>query len=379
MTATTAAREDDDATRLLAIVLALVSIGIVMVWSTSAVLGDRMGDPTYFLRRQVLWAILAAIGLALAWATDYRTLLGWRWWLLGAVGLALVAVFFAPARNGAHRWFELGGLNAQPSEPAKLAAVLFLVAHAADRERLATFRGAVEGFGVLGLVVGLVALEPDLGTAALIGASGAIVLLVGGVRLAHAAVLALPAVAAAGLYAAARFTHVQTRLFVFLNPDADPLGKGYQIRQTLIALGSGGPLGFGLGDSKQKLFFLPEDHTDFILAILGEEMGFVGTLAIVALFAGFVVTGVRIALAAPDRRGFLLALGVTVLIGLQAAMNVAVVTASMPTKGISLPFVSFGGSSLLFAMTGVGLLLNVASGGSGTGTGTEDDVEAALE
>jgi cell division protein FtsW len=192
------------------------------------------------------------------------------------------------------------------------------------------------------------------------------VLLVAGVRLRHAAAIAAPG-ALVGVLVGLTRAHAQKRLAGFLNPDADPLGINYQIHQALIALGSGGPTGLGLGDSKQKLFFLPDDHTDFILAIIGEELGLVGTLLVLALFAALVVFGVRIALRARDREGFLLALGVTATIGLQAAMNVAVVTASMPNKGISLPFVSFGGSSLVVAMTGVGVLLNIASGASGLG------------
>lgn len=356
----------DDALRLLGVVLALVSMGMLMVWSTTVYEAMRprseaFGDPLFYLRRQVQWAILGSIALAIAWTTDLRALLHRRFLLLGVIAAVLVVVLLTPAVNGAHRWFRVGGFNAQPSEVAKLVAILFLVGHCSDRARLETLRGAVLGFGALGLIAGLVAVEPDLGTAAVISATGAVILLVAGVRLAHAALLALPGVALVAVYAAARFQHVKTRISVFMDPDADPMGKGYQIRQALIALGSGGPTGLGLGSSKQKLFFLPEDHTDFILAILGEELGLIGTVAVVALFGAFVCFGIRIALGARSREGFLLAIGLTTLVGLQAAMNVAVVTASMPTKGISLPFVSFGGSSLLFAMTGVGMLLGVAT------------------
>lgn len=354
----------DDAAALLGIVLALTSIGIVMVWSTSAIEWDRAGDPTHYLRKQVLWTVLAGIGLSLAWTTDYRTVLRYRTPIVAAVAAALVAVLFQTDTKGGHRWFDLGGFKAQPSEPAKVAAIVWLAAHCADRERLRTLRGAVEGFGVLGLLVGLVLVEPDLGTAALIGVVGGLMLLVAGVRLAHAALFSLPAAGIVALYATLRFEHVKARISVFLDPEADPEGKGYQIRQALIALGSGGPTGLGLGDSKQKLFFLPDDHTDFILAILGEEMGLAGTLAVVALFAALVVYGVKIALRAADREGFLVAVGITCWLGFQAAMNIAVVTASMPTKGISLPFVSYGGSSLIFAMAAVGMLLSVASGPS---------------
>ena len=358
----------EDASRLLALVLALASVGIVMVWSTSALEAERprpdnpyLGDPTFFLRRQVLWTMLASIGLAIAWATDYRRVLSlWRPALAG-VGALLVGVLLTPSVKGAHRWFDLGGIHLQPSELGKLAAILFLAHHCADRERIRTRKGALTGFGVLFGLVGLIAVEPDMGTAALVAGTGTLMLLVAGVRLREALAVGIVALPLFAFYAAARFEHVKTRISVFLNPDADPMGKGYQIRQALIALGSGGPTGLGLGESKQKLFFLPDDHTDFILAILGEEAGLVGTLVVLALFAGLVVTGYRIALQARDRQGFLLAFGITTIVGLQAAMNMAVVTASMPTKGISLPFVSFGGSSLLVAMSGIGLLLSVAS------------------
>jgi cell division protein FtsW len=359
------AERHDDAGTLLALVLALVSVGIVMVWSTSALDADRMGDPTFFLRRQVLWSMLAAIGLGLAWATDYQTVLRWRNPIGACLLVALVGVLFTPAVKGAHRWFDLGGMNVQPSEPAKLAVIIFLASRASNRERLQTMRGAAEAVGALGLVAGLILLEKDLGTFALVATTGGIMLLVAGMRIAHLALMAAPLALGAVAYAATRFQHVQTRLSVFMNPDADPQGKGYQIRQALIALGSGGPTGLGLGDSKQKLFFLPDDHTDFIFSILGEELGLVGTLAVTALFAAFVVFGFRIALNAKHREGFLVAVGVTTVIGLQAAFNIAVVTATVPTKGISLPFVSFGGSSLLCAMTGVGMLLNVAQQSAG--------------
>ncbi|HVY61973.1 MAG TPA: putative lipid II flippase FtsW [Planctomycetota bacterium] len=350
-----------DQGRLLAVVLALVSLGIVMVWSTTAVVRDaKVGDPTEFLRKQVLWTMLGAIAMALAWATDYHAILKWRKHAVGVVAIALVAVFATTPHKGARRWFDLGGAHIQPSELAKTASILYLVGHCAVRERLETLRGAIEGLGVLGLLVGLIALEPDLGTAALIAMTGALILLVAGVRLKHMFALGTPA-AIVGILGGLTRHHAQNRLKGFLNPEADPLGVNYQIRQALIALGSGGPTGLGLGDSKQKLFFLPDDHTDFILAIIGEELGLVGTLCVLALFAALVVFGIRVAIRAKDREGFLLALGVTAIIGLQAAMNVAVVTASMPNKGISLPFISFGGSSLVVAMAGVGLLLNVAS------------------
>lgn len=374
------ARRDISAT-VLAIVLALMAIGLVMVYSTTVIPGEHVEDPgffkrnhvlpadesidsTFFFRRQVLWTMLAAIVLVVASQTDYRALVRWRRAILFAVLPLLVAVLATHPVKGATRWFELGAVHVQPSELGKLGLVLFLAGHCAEEGALATFRRATPAFAAMGAVVGLVFAERDFGTPVFIAAVGALVLLVAGVRLTHAALVAVPSAGALGLYAATHFEHVRTRIEVFLHPEADPLGKGYQINQALIALGSGGLRGLGLGESRQKLFFLPDDHTDFILAIVGEELGLVGTLLVLALFAALVVYGVRVAWRAPDRAGFLLAFGVTTMIGLQAAMNIAVVTASMPTKGISLPFVSFGGSSLLIAASAVGVLLNIARAGA---------------
>jgi cell division protein FtsW len=354
------ARTRDLSATLVAIVFALVALGIVMVYSTTVVPCDFAGDPTSYLRRQVLWSLLAVMALVVVSQTDYREIARWRKPILAVVLVLLAAVLFAHPVKGARRWFELGTVHVQPSEMAKIALVLFIAGHCAEEGALSTFRRGLPVFAALGAVIALLVREPDFGTAAFSGVVGALPLLTAGVRLVHALALGLPALAGVGLYALTHAEHVRTRIEVFLNPDADPLGKGFQIHQALIALGSGGPFGLGIGESRQKLFFLPDDHTDFILAIVGEELGLAGTLLVVLLFAAFIVYGIRIALRARDRLGFLIAFGVTAMVGLQGVMNIAVVTASMPTKGISLPFVSFGGSSLLIAMSGVGLLLSVA-------------------
>jgi cell division protein FtsW len=370
-------RATRDAATLLAIVLALMALGLVMVYSTTVVPGEHVEDPgffrrnhllpsddtvdsTHFFRRQVLWTLLAGIALAVASQTDYRAIVRWRRPIVFAVMLMLLAVLATHPVKGARRWFELGAVHIQPSELAKIALVFFLAGHCAEERALASLRRGLPAFGAIAVTIALLVKEPDYGTGAFVGMVGALMLLVAGVRLGHAALLGVPAIGAVALYAATHAEHVRTRIQVFLDPGADPLGKGFQINQALIALGSGGPLGFGLGESRQKLFFLPDDHTDFILAIVGEELGLFGTLLVAALFAAFVVYGIRIALRARDRLGFLVGFGVTTMIGLQAAMNIAVVTASMPTKGISLPFVSFGGSSLLIAASAVGVLLNIA-------------------
>ena len=348
------------AAALLAIVLALVAIGLVMVYSTTAVEAERSGDPTRYVRRQALFALLAGGALAIAWHTDYRKVLAARTHLLVATLVLLVLVLFAQPVNGARRWFDLGANHLQPSEIAKVALVVFLAGSCAEKEALKTFRSTAKICATLASLLVLIAVEPDFGTAAFLGVLAFAVLFVAGVRLAYAAAVGIPVAGAVALYAATHFEHVRNRIQVFLEPAADPLGKGYQIHQALIALGSGGFGGLGLGRSRQKLFFLPDDHTDFVLAILGEELGLVGTALVAALFAAFVAYGMRIAFRARDRGGFLLAFGLTATVGLQAAMNIAVVTASFPTKGISLPFISFGGSSLLVAMTSVGILLSIA-------------------
>jgi cell division protein FtsW len=211
--------------------------------------------------------------------------------------------------------------------------------------------------------VALIIIEPDFGTAVFVGTLSVAMLFVAGIRIRTVLPFALGGGGIAAYFMATHFRHVQDRLMVFLHPEMDPLGKGYQIRQSLLALGSGGVLGQGLGESRQKLFFLPLEHSDFIFAIIGEELGLVGSLLILGLFVGFVFAGIRIMRAAADDLGFLLAFGVVFFIGLQASLNIAVVTAALPTKGIPLPFVSFGGSSLVISMIGVGILLNVASQG----------------
>ncbi len=357
----------EPAATALAIVLALLALGLAMVYSTTAIPGDRIGDPTYYFRRQLLWTALALGALVLAWQTDYRTLLRWRGPILAVALVLLAAVLVKNAAThevkGARRWFEFGAMKAQPSELAKVALVLFLAGHCADPRALSTLRRAAPAFGAVAATLALILPEPDSGTTAFLGVVSGVLLLVAGVRLSHALLVGVPVVGVGAIYALARLDHVRARIAVFLDPAADPLGKGYQIQQSLIALGSGGAIGAGLGESRQKLFFLPDDHTDFILAIVGEELGLLGTLAVLALFAGLIVAGMRIAARAPDRPGFLLAVGITTTIGLQAAINMAVVTASMPTKGIPLPFVSYGGSSLVVGMFQIGVLLSVARAG----------------
>jgi cell division protein FtsW len=364
----------DPGADLLAIALALVALGIVMVYSTSAIESDRrLGDPGFFLRRQLVWAMVAGLTLVVARTTDYRSLIRLSPAALGLLCMVLVAVLFQPGHKGAHRWFHIGSFQFQPSEVGKVIVVLFCARACSRLGPGARLRQTLPIFCAVGLVVALVAIEPDFGTALFLSAIAGLLLIAGSVPWRHMFLVGVPAMALAGVYGLTRLDHVRSRLAVFFDPGADVLAKGYQVHQSLIALGSGGVAGLGLGRSRQKLYFLPDDHTDFILAIIGEELGLIGTLGVLALFAGLIWFGVRIALQAPDREGRLAALGLTAVIGLQACMNIAVVTASMPTKGISLPFVSYGGSALVVTMGAIGILMNIAAqGGRGYDRRTTD-------
>ena len=359
---------------ILAIVGTLLALGIVMIGSTSVVKAGDGGDPSLFLRRQLAWAAIAIGALAIAWHTDYHFLGRHSRWILVGVLVLLVAVLIPGVghrTNGAQRWIRFAGAGFQPSELAKLGLLIFVASAVALRGITA---GPVRGIllALLGMLaaIGLILAEPDFGTAVLIGAITMGILFVAGIRLAHM----VPIAALGGLSVLyimmTRFQHVRDRLAVFMNPELDPLGKGYQVRQSLLALGSGGVMGQGLGESKQKLFFLPLEHSDFIFAIIGEELGLVGTLLVIGLFAAFVWYGLKVMSSAPDLLGYLVAFGVVTLVGVQAALNIAVVSAALPTKGMPLPFISFGGSSLLISMIAVGILLNVASQGRWESEGT---------
>jgi cell division protein FtsW len=350
---------------LFAVVVALLSAGVVMVYSASTIVAaERFGDPYLFLKKQLLWGCLGAVGLLVALRVDYHRLERLHWIGLAAAGVLLVAVLvppFAQPINGTHRWLRLGPVSFQPAEVAKLALVLHLAAFLArHRERLSEFRaGVMPPLAVAGLLAALVLAQPDLGTClTLVAVTFALLFLAGG-RLRHLGIVvlaALPVVAVAIWLAPYRLRRIMT----FLDPWSDPRDGGFQIIQSWLALGSGGLVGRGIGESRQKLFYLPEAHTDFIFAILGEELGFLGAVVIVGLFAIFVWRGLRVGLHAPDEFGAFLALGITVLIATQAVANLGVVTGLLPTKGLPLPFISFGGSALLATMLGTGVLLNVS-------------------
>lgn len=352
---------------LMILIGSLLSLGLVMVYSASFVSAEkRFGSPTFFLERHCIYLLAGCMAFAVGALTDYHHLARkWRWLLLAAFGLLVLVLIpgLGERLNGARRWFSFGPLTLQPSEVAKPLLIVGLAGWAVARKGLiGTFRdGFLPGAALAGGAVLLVALEPDLGTAALLTAVLGSILIVSGVRLTHALPAVFVAVPVGAICAWSRLEYIQARIAEFLSSTPDAQGRGYQVTQALIAQGSGGLLGAGIGQGNAKLLFLPEAHNDFIFALVGEEMGMIGALGVIACFALLVWQGWRIAQRAPDLLGSLIALGVTLMVGLQAAMNIAVVTRSMPTKGISLPLISYGGSSLVFTLFALGLLLNIAA------------------
>lgn len=354
-----------DATILLLAVV-LTCFGVVMVYSSSSIMAaDRYHDGFYFLKRQGLFA-LGGFGLmALAMRIDYHHLrkLAVPGLILCAFLLLLVLVPGVGSKiGGAARWIRIAGFSFQPSEAVKLALV-FYMAHslAKKQEKLASFKlGILPYMIVLALLLLLLLLQPDLGSAMILGIVAMVMLLAAGSRVSHMLsiiVLALPFL----YYAVWHVDYRRRRIMAFLDPWQDPTDTGFQIIQSLIAFGSGGLVGSGLGEGKQKLFYLPEAHTDFIFSVVGEELGFAGVVVVTAMFLVLVMRGLRVALQAPDDFGRYLAFGITLLLGIGAFVNIAVVLGMLPTKGLTLPFISYGGTSLLMTLLAVGVLLNVSS------------------
>ena len=345
--------------------LVLVCASLVMVYSSSAVIGlEKYGQrPTYFLWKQATFALVGLALIPLLMKVDYRH---YRqpiviWTALGMVVLALVGVLFGGRINGARRWFGIAGIGGQPSEFAKIAVVFFVAAILERRmDRIDELRFSLVPVAVvLGGVVGLIMLQPDLGTALSIIVIVSVMIFAAGINYRYIAGLLLVSVPAAYVVLMSA-SYRRRRMMVFLNPWDDPLGDGFQVIQSLIAVGTGGLFGRGLMAGVQKLFYLPYPHTDFIYAVIGEELGLLGATAVLACFCMIAWRGLRTAMRAPDRFGAFLALGLTAMIVVQAFFNISVVLGLLPTKGIPLPFLSFGGSSLLVSMVGMGILLNVS-------------------
>ena len=345
--------------------LILVGLGVVMVYSASAIRAqERFGDPAFFLKKQVLWALVGVTGMVWLMGRDYRRLRPYVLpLLLLAVGMLILVLVpgVGVKVNGARRWLRVLGLSFQPAELAKLALVAYLARLLAGKEeRVREFTvGVLPPLVVTGVFFLLIALQPNYGTAVVVLLTALTMVFAAGARLTHLLAVGAAALPPLGLLLWS-VPHVRGRLLAHLHPGAASPKALYQIGQSQVALGQGGGLGRGLGDGMQKLYYLPEPHTDFIFAIVGEELGFAGAALVVAFFAMILWRGIRIALAAPDRFGALLALGlISVIVG-QAAINFGVVVGLLPTTGLPLPLVSFGGSSLVVTLLALGILLSVS-------------------
>jgi cell division protein FtsW len=344
--------------------LLLVCASIVMVYSASAVVAlERFDQPYFFLIKQALWAVLGLAVLAITMRIDYRTYRNdaFIWGAIGIVVLMLVAVMFSAPVNGTRRWFNVGGLGIQPSELAKIAAILFTALILERRmHRIDELQySLLPIFLVVGGMFGLIMLEPDYGTAATLLLIIGMMVFAAGLNyryLVGAALVAAPLLYVILMSADYR----RRRLLAFWNPEADPLGDGFQVLQSLIAVGTGHIFGKGLMGGVQKLFYLPEPHTDFIYAVIAEELGLIGATAVLVCFCVIAWRGARIALRAEDSFGSFVALGLTTMVAAQALVNISVVLGLVPTKGIPLPLVSAGGSSLLINLLGIGMLLNIS-------------------
>jgi len=362
--------------KMFGVTVTLCLIGAVMVFSASAVTArEQYGNAYFFLLRQALWLAIGIAGMFALMSLDYRKLRQPRVVLtsLSVTLTLLIAVFFLDRSHATHRWIRLGPFSLQPSELAKLAVIFYLAwfielrrQQRSSRARSRTMGGINDPLrsilpvaATLLLVVGLVVAEPDMGTACMISLIAFVMLYVSGLSLRYVAgalLAALPAIFLLIVRVPYRLQRVQT----FFSPSADPQGHGFQLLQSLISVGSGGLSGVGLMESHQKLFFLPEAHTDFIFAVICEEFGFIGAVIVLALFAVYGWRGFVTAMKAPDQFGRLLSVGITTMIVGQALINLSVVLGLLPTKGIPLPFVSYGGSSLLGMLLATGVLLNIS-------------------
>ena len=355
---------------LFAATTGLALFGVVMVYSASAVIAQKEnGNQFYYVIKQGVWVAIGFFVMLLAMQFNYQQLKNRRivYGLLAICTIALLGVFGFSATNGAHRWLKFPGFSLQPSEISKLALIIFLAYFLEKRagEEGDFWRTFLPCGIVTGWLAALIVIEPDFGTAMMLALIFVVVIYTAGARLLHLGMAAAPAlVVAAGLLIFVPWR--LTRLITFLDPWADQQGAGFQVVQSLIAIGSGGTNGLGFAQGKQKMLFLPFAHSDFIFAVVGEELGLVGAIAVVAVFALFLWRGLRTALLAPDRFGMLLSLGIVTSIVVQALFNISVVLSLVPTKGIPLPFISYGGSSLVPTLAAVGILLNVSQHASGT-------------
>ncbi len=347
-------------TTLLLSVAGLLTLGIVMLYSAS--MADKGG--THLLLMQLVWLAVGLVACLIGASLDYRKLKQFTWPIFGFVVMLLLLVLvphIGSAANGARRWFHLPGVTLQPSECGKLALILALAWYGDKyQRRMGTWKyGVMIPCGIAGLGIGLIFVEPDRGTSILLGTVAAAMLLIAGARFKHLLPLGI-VVGALLTFSILHDPMRRARVMAWIHPDQYKQAAGLQQDHASLAFGAGGPTGVGLGESRQKLGFLPFHHTDFIFAIIGEELGLVATLSVVLAFTLLVMCGLYIAAHAPDTFGMLLGSGLTMVIGLQAMFNIAVVTNVLPNKGLPLPFISYGGSNLLMSLLAVGMLLGVA-------------------
>jgi cell division protein FtsW len=351
-------------TTIFAVTVALMGLGLVMVWSASSALAQEShGTAYFFFARQAVWAVLGLVGMIAVMRIDYRKLrqpvVVYSALIVSA--LLLILVLFLRPVNDTHRWVRFGALSFQPAEFARLTVILYLAYHLEKKgEAVNDFlSGLFPALLLLGWFTFLIYIQPDLGNAATLVLIGFTMMFLAGVRMRYFATLG--ALGVVLLYAAITVASYRAhRIEAFLDPYADPMRSGYQIIQSLIAVGTGGISGVGLMEGRQKLFYLPYPYSDFIFAVIGEELGFLGAMSVVLAFILFLWRGIRAAWKAPDHFGTYLAGGLTLSIVFQALINVSVVLGLLPTKGIPLPFLSAGGSSLVFTLLGVGLVLSVS-------------------
>lgn len=350
---------------LLIVIFALLIVGVVMVYSASAIWASyKFDDSFFFAKRQLLFAVVGIIGMFIIMNIPY---ISWRQLskvILIICFILLIAVLIpgvGMVRGGARSWIGVGAFSIQPSEFMKLGLIIFLAKYLAERQKYITSfkKGFLPSLSLVFFAFGLIMLQPDLGTGAVLVGTCMLMIFVAGARISHFVGLGVLGMAGlVGLILSAPYRI--KRITAFLNPWEDPLGSGFQIIQSLYAIGPGGLMGLGLGQSLQKFFYLPEPQTDFIFAILAEELGFIGGTFVLLLFFLLLWRGIRIALGAPDLFGSLLAFGIVGMLSIQVMINISVVTGLMPVTGITLPFLSYGGSSLTLTLCSVGILLNIS-------------------
>lgn len=348
---------------LLYTIVILLAIGVVMVYSASSYFAMvNYNDSTAFLKKQALFAIVGFIAMIFISRCDYHKLKKLTGILLIITPILLVAVYAFPATKGAQRWIRLGPLSFQPSELAKYAVVIILAHMITNKgEQIKEFwKGIVPCFVIGGGFATLILAQKNLSIAAVTGFVTFIMVFVAGARKIFMFGVITPIILFLGSFFTLFEDYRRRRLLNFINPWKDPAGDGYQLIQSFYALGAGGVTGLGIGQSRQKTLYMPEPHNDFIFAIIGEELGLIGCTVVILLFVIFVYRGIKIAMSAKDEYGTLLAVGITSIIGLQAIINIAVVTGSMPVTGVPLPFISYGGTALVFNLMAMGILLNIS-------------------